>query len=157
WKPGLCNGFPAPAPGASPPPCPVSAERIAAAAASLGIKKLDYLVMTHYHADHLGGLEALLAKLPVDTFIDHGPNREFAPAGMPPERPAFTTEARYPAWVAAYQGHTHITAKVGETLDVGSMHIQFVSADGVVPDAPLPDAGQVNPACAGVPGMANNG
>jgi beta-lactamase superfamily II metal-dependent hydrolase len=156
WKPGVCKSIPVPA-GVKPPPCPVSADAIAKAAASLGIKKLDYLVMTHYHADHLGGLEALLAKLPVDTFIDHGPNREFPPANLPPARRAGTTEARYPAWVAAYQGHNHITARVGQTLDIGSMHIQFVTADGQVPGAPLPGAGEPNLRCAGVPEMSNNG
>ena len=93
--------------GAPPIPQPVSADRIAAAAASLGIKKIDYLVMTHYHADHLGGLEALLAKLPVDTFVDHGPNREIAP---PDQKSPDSPEARYPAWVAATAGHGHISA-----------------------------------------------
>jgi beta-lactamase superfamily II metal-dependent hydrolase len=155
WKPGICNAVPV-ASGAKPP-CPVSADAIAKAAAALGIKKLDYLVMTHYHADHLGGLEALLAKLPVDTFIDHGPNAEHPPAGASPQRRANSPEGRYPAWVAAYQGHGHITAQVGQTLDVGSMHIQFVASNGDLPAAPLPGAGQPNPSCAGVPQMANNG
>jgi beta-lactamase superfamily II metal-dependent hydrolase len=136
--------------GAPPPPPPMDAERIAAAANTLGITRLDFLVITHYHGDHLGGLEALLAKLPVDTFVDHGPNREITPADISPERRAGTPQARYPFLVAAYQGHNHIFAQVGGTLDVGSMHIQFVTADGKVPDAPLPGAGQANPDCAGV-------
>jgi beta-lactamase superfamily II metal-dependent hydrolase len=155
WMPGAGN--PAPIPGAPPLHPPTSAERIAQAAAQLGITKIDYLLMTHYHGDHLGGLEALLAKLPVDTFVDHGPNREMAPANTPPDRLARTTQGRYPAWVAAYQGHNHISAQTGQTLDIGSLHIQFVAADGNVPDAPLPGAGQANPLCAGVPGLANNG
>jgi len=156
WTPGA--GGPRPIPGApAPAPLPSSADKIAAAAAALGITKIDYLVMTHYHADHLGGLEALLAKLPVDTFVDHGPNMEYPPAGTPPERMANTTQARYPHWVEAYQGHPHISAKVGDTLDVGSVHIQFLTADGNVPGAPLPGAGEPNPLCAGVPGHDNNG
>src|SRR5579875_2909579 len=54
WAPGI--GGPRPAPGAPPSaPLPSSADRITAAAASLGVKKIDYLIMTHYHADHLGG------------------------------------------------------------------------------------------------------
>ena len=39
-----------------------SADRIAAAAKKLGIKKLDYVLVTHYHDDHSGGAAAL-AKL----------------------------------------------------------------------------------------------
>src|SRR5215831_9699185 len=65
WAPR--TGGPRPAPGAPVPPAlapgtpaaappPTSADRIAAAAKSLGITKIDYLLMTHYHADHLGGL-----------------------------------------------------------------------------------------------------
>src|SRR6266702_7193555 len=58
WPPGM--GGPRPAAGApAPPPGPSSADRIAAAAASLGVTKIDYLLMTHYHVDHVGGLEAL--------------------------------------------------------------------------------------------------
>ena len=144
-------------PGEPPFAPPMDADRIAAAAATLGITKLDYLVITHYHGDHLGGLEAVLAKLPVDTFIDHGPNREFPPANATPQQRANSTEARYPALVAAYQGHNHILAQTGNTLDVGSMHIQFVTADGKVPDAPLPGAGQANPDCAGVKTNSNSG
>jgi len=143
--------------GAPQPPAPMDADRIAAAAAALGITKLDYLLITHYHGDHLGGLEALLAKLPVDTFIDHGPNREIPPADLSADRRSGTPQARYPFLVAAYQGHNHIQAHVGNTLDVGSMHIEFVSADGNVPEAPLPGAGQPNPDCTGAQKVANDG
>jgi hypothetical protein len=136
---------------------PSSADRIAAAAASLGVKKINYLIMTHYHVDHVGGLESLLAKLPVGTFIDHGPNREEPPPNATPRQLAFATSTFYPKWVAAYQGHEHITAQVGQKLDIGSMHLQFVTSDGHVPDAPLPGAGQPNPLCAGVPQMDRNG
>ena len=157
WTPGVGNNQrPAP-PGAPAAPISTSADRIAAAAKALGISKIDALVMTHYHADHLGGLEALLAKLPVDTFIDHGPNREIPPPDLPPARMAGTTQARYPAWVAAYQGHNHISAQAGSSLDIGSMHIDFVTADGNVLSAPLPGAGAPNPDCAGVPHATNDG
>jgi hypothetical protein len=98
-----------------------------------------------------------LAKLPVDTFIDHGPNREIPRSNLAPERRAGTPQARYPALVAAYQGHNHILARPGGTLDIGSMNIQFVSADGNVLSAPLPGAGNSNPDCAGVKQATNDG
>ncbi|MES2255286.1 MAG: MBL fold metallo-hydrolase [Pseudomonadota bacterium] len=153
WKPG--EGVPYPvAAGAPPIPQPISADRIAAAAAGLGVGKIDYLVMTHYHADHLGGLEALLARLPVGTFVDHGPNREIAPSG---HAAAGSPEARYPAWLAAAAGHPHISVRAGQTLDIGSLHILFVASDGEVLDASLPEAGQSNPQCAGVKHVVNDG
>src|SRR5271155_4565042 len=52
------------------------ADRIVAAAKKAGITKIDYLLLTHYHTDHVGGVPQLVARIPVGTFIDHGPNRE---------------------------------------------------------------------------------
>lgn len=146
WPPGL--GGVRPAPGAAPRPS--SADRIAAAAASLGVKKIDYLLMTHYHRDHVGGLEALLAKMPVGTFIDHGPNREIPEAGQTPSPDA--PAVSYSEWVKAYEGHGHISPHTGDKLEIGSMHLQFVTGDGEVLKAPLAGAGQADPACANVAG-----
>jgi competence protein ComEC len=162
WAPRTIGPRPAPgapaAPATGAPAAPVtfsSADRIAAAAKSLGITKIDYLLMTHYHADHLGGLETLLAKLPVDTFIDHGPNQEqvlTSPSPLPARCLATRFAAEmYPGWVAAYSGHNHITAKVGQKLDIGSLHLEFVTSNGQALEKPLPGAGQPNAACAGVP------
>ena len=50
------------------------ADRILAAAKDAGIKQIDYLVITHYHADHAGGTAALAARLPIRHFVDHGSN-----------------------------------------------------------------------------------
>jgi beta-lactamase superfamily II metal-dependent hydrolase len=130
---------------------PTSAERIAEAARTLDIHRIDYLVMTHYHADHLGGLEALLARMSVDTFIDHGANREPMRADPTPQQRINAPAARYPAWVAAWQGHRHLSITAGDTLDIGSLHIRFVASDGEVVKSPLPGAGKPNPACADVP------
>jgi len=57
------------------------ANRIAAAAKNAGIQKIDFVLITHYHDDHVGGAPQLAAKIPVGTFIDHGENRETSDAG----------------------------------------------------------------------------
>ena len=52
------------------------ADRIVAAAKKAGISKIDYVLITHFHEDHVGGAPQLAAKIPIGTFIDHGENRE---------------------------------------------------------------------------------
>lgn len=156
WPPGM--GGPRPASGApSSAQLPSSADRIAAAASSFGVTRIDYLMMTHYHVDHVGGLDALLAKLQVGTFIDHGPNAEQLPPGATPRQEASAPATNYIKWQAAYQGHKHISAQVEQTLDIGSMHLEFVASDGNVLTKPSSGAGQPNPLCAGVPQKENNG
>ena len=54
-------------------PIPRDAERIASVAAQAGITQIDYLVITHYHGDHVGGVAELAARIPIRTFVDHGP------------------------------------------------------------------------------------
>src|SRR5499433_4539337 len=52
------------------------AERIAAAAKDAGLTKIDHLITTHYHGDHIGGLTELAARIPIMEFVDHGPNTQ---------------------------------------------------------------------------------
>jgi competence protein ComEC len=59
------------------------ADRIVKTAKKAGLKKIDHLLITHYHRDHVGGISQLLQKMPVVNFLDHGPNRE---SGLPAEQ-----------------------------------------------------------------------
>jgi competence protein ComEC len=52
------------------------ADRIAATAKRAGVRALDYLVITHYHDDHVGGMEQLARRLKFHTVITHGPTTE---------------------------------------------------------------------------------
>ncbi len=63
-----------------------SSQRIVDAIRAAGGTKVDYLITTHYHGDHYGGMEGFIKRIKVDNFIDHGANRElpgtFGPGGM---------------------------------------------------------------------------
>lgn len=38
-----------------------------------GIRQIDYLITTHYHKDHYGGVELLAQLMPIRNFLDNGP------------------------------------------------------------------------------------
>ena len=114
------------------------ADRIVAAAKDAGISKLDFVLITHYHDDHVGGVPQLAAKIPIGTFIDHGPPREPGVAAL------FNAYMK----VLDTKKFKRIVAKPGDQLPVSGVHAEVVSADGAVIDKPLPGAGQANAACA---------
>ncbi len=127
-----------------------SADRIVAAARNLGVSKIDYLITTHYHMDHVGGVADLVKRMPVDTFIDHGPNVEHLPPGLKddPQLPGGAPDVLYPKYLEAIKGHKHIVAKPGQAIQIGSLTDTIVSSDGVVLSKPMPGAGQPIAACA---------
>lgn len=116
------------------------ANRIAAAAKLAKIKKIDYVLITHYHSDHVGGVPQLVEKIPIGTFIDHGPNRETSKESA----------TLYSEYQAAIGGANHIVAKPGEQLPIKGMDVVVVSADGNLIDHALPGGGQPNSFCSGV-------
>src|SRR5271163_394082 len=52
------------------------ADRIVAAAHAAGLKRIDYVLITHHHRDHVGGVPQLVERIKVGAFVDHGPNLE---------------------------------------------------------------------------------
>jgi competence protein ComEC len=116
------------------------ADRIVAAARKAGISKIDYVLITHFHDDHVGGAPQLADRIPVGTFIDHGENRE-------------TTDAVTVKGWQAYQAllatgkYQHISAKPGDILPIKGMQATILSSDAALIEKPLPGAGKDNPYC----------
>jgi len=48
------------------------AKRIYAATQQAGLKQIDHLVISHYHGDHVGGLEALSKMIPIGRLYGRG-------------------------------------------------------------------------------------
>jgi beta-lactamase superfamily II metal-dependent hydrolase len=119
------------------------AGRIAAMCKQAGVSKIDNLVVTHYHSDHVGGLPELVGMIPVGRFIDHGVNREDEPA----------TAAGWNAYQKVLAaGHVqHLVVKPGDVLPVKGFHAEVVSADGEVIAKALAAGGEQNQACAASP------
>ncbi len=117
------------------------ADRIVAAARAAGLKRIDTVLITHFHQDHVGGVPQLLARMPVGTFLDHGENRELDHG---------ITEKGYAEYLKAIaaSGATRRVVHAGEVLPIGELTMTVISADGALLAKALEGAGQANPFCA---------
>jgi beta-lactamase superfamily II metal-dependent hydrolase len=139
WPTGV--GGPRPEPGKPAPAPRDSAERIAAAARAAGLTRIDYLVVTHYHVDHVGGVADLLKAIPVGMVIDHGPNREQPPEDANPAFARFEPATLYPAYLKTIDGMEHRVMHAGETLTIDGLELVAVNSDRAVIEASLGDGG----------------
>jgi beta-lactamase superfamily II metal-dependent hydrolase len=115
------------------------AGRIMAAAKTAGVKKIDYLVITHYHADHVGGVPQLAEKMPIRNFLDHGTQTETG-------RDA---QVLYNAYSAYRDKGNHIQVKPGDDIPIKGIDVKVLSSAGELLATPLPGAGQPDAECAG--------
>jgi competence protein ComEC len=115
-------------------------DRIMAAAKLSGIKQIDFVLLTHYHMDHAGGITQLSTEIPIRTVIDHGENRE-------PNNDA--TEQMWESYqkLLAKEKLTRIIAKAGDTLPIEGMEARVISSDGELIEKPLNGGGSKNASC----------
>lgn len=96
------------------------AERIQAAMRDAGVTRIDHLLITHYHVDHVGGVPNLVAQVQVGEFLDHGPNRE----------DSNSTRLGYANYLQSIGDKLHRVVKPGDTIDMHGMNIVVLAADG---------------------------
>jgi competence protein ComEC len=123
------------------------ADRIVATAKQAGLSRIDYLVVTHYDGDHVGGVKDLSDRLPIRNFVDHGPR--VLPVGATP--PAPQAQANLDrvdaAYAAARAKGRHIEVKAGDKVPVAGLDVQIVSSRSQVIAKPLAGAGAPNSSC----------
>jgi beta-lactamase superfamily II metal-dependent hydrolase len=117
------------------------ADRILAAAKAANIDHLDYLILTHYHSDHAGGVAQLAGRIKIGTFADHGPNAEAMR----------DTSANYSTYLKIAAQSDRVILKPGDTLPFKGMRVQVLTSARAEITEPLPGAGQPNPLCPTVP------
>lgn len=110
------------------------ANRIAAAAQKAGVNRIDWLIVTHFHRDHVGGLRQLADKLAIHNLVDHGRTVETSPQ-------AAELYAMYEA--VAGKGKRH-TVKPGDKLPIKGLQVEVLAAHGQTTTR----AGNKNPLCA---------
>ncbi len=109
-----------------------------------GLSRLDYVLTSHYHTDHVGGLAALAKRVEIGAFLDHGdPVEDTAPA-----------RALWDQYVAA-TGARRRVAKPGERLPLDGADLVIVAAHSQFISAPLSETGP-NPLCGGFQRQADD-
>ena len=98
------------------------------------LKRIDYLLTTHFHSDHVGGAPALAKLIPIMNYLDHGDSIE---TNNPADR------QRWEAY-SAIAGKKRKILSVGNKVPLKGISVDIVSSNGDV----LQTGGVANPFCA---------
>lgn len=109
-------------------PLPRDADRIQQAAREAGVSRIDHLITTHWHGDHVGGLAPLAQRMPVGHFYDHG---------FPPGEASDVDRVLRSAYLEATHGastvlHAGDEIRLRQTRGAPPVSLRVVTADGIV-------------------------
>jgi competence protein ComEC len=124
-----------------------------------GIKKIDYLIVSHFENDHMGAAAELSKRVPILNWVDHDESVTYGKSDEwwyqrrgPWKRPGMGAEdnRRFDAYKEARAKGRHIVVKPGDKVPVKGLDVVVVTAGGKELAKPLPGAGQPNPFCSQV-------
>jgi competence protein ComEC len=110
------------------------ATRIAAAAKAAGLRRIDHVVISHYHTDHVGGLAALAKLITLGRFYGPGDKIE-------PDNQKWLDVLRTTA------GNQRTIVKPGDKVPLPGVDVQIVASDLALIERPLRGGGP-NALCA---------
>jgi beta-lactamase superfamily II metal-dependent hydrolase len=113
------------------------AERIVSVARAAGVTRLNYVVITHFHTDHVGGVPQLAERISIGTYVDHGRSVETGKEA----------DDLYHAYVQARDRASHLIVRAGDRIPIEGIDVRVVSSTGQTIQRPLAGAGQSNPVC----------
>ena len=116
-------------------------QRILAAARDAGVTAIDFLLVTHFHADHDGGVPELSALLPIRTFIDHDTVNADTEQNVPGTLDAFKQ------YEAARARGTHLVPNPGDRLALEGLDVTVVSSVGSTITKALTEGAARSQAC----------
>ena len=119
------------------------AKRILAAAQKARLTRIDHVVISHWHGDHVGGLEALAKMIPLGRFYDHGNGVEQV------------DQQRLDSYKAV-AGTRRTIVNPGDTIPIGGVQMRVVVSEGPVIARPI-NGGGPNSLCANAAQMGPAG
>jgi beta-lactamase superfamily II metal-dependent hydrolase len=117
------------------------AQRIQQAMQDAGISRIDHVLITHYHHDHVGGVPSLVSRIQAGEFLDHGPNREDSDI----------SREDYAAYIKAIAGKPRRIVHPGDRIDIPGLETLILTADGERISAVPGINSQPNSECAAEP------
>lgn len=114
-----------------------STERIVEAARAAGLKRIDYLLITHFDIDHIGDVPELISKIPVGHVFDYGDMDTSNAQAM----------QRFRAYAAARDKIGHTVLKAGDMVPIKGAEVRVLSAGGKLITKALAKAGAANALC----------
>ena len=113
--------------------------RVVDAVREAGLSRIDRLLLTHFHVDHIGGAVALARQFPIGELFDHGN------IDVPDDAEMRDTFEQYRHM---RDQMPHSQPGVGTQLRLGDAELTWVSSDTHTLRRSLTPFGAANPACA---------